>query len=400
MYDVIVVGARCAGSPTAMLLARKGYRVLLVDKATFPSDTISGHYIHQPGIALLKRWGLLDRVVATGCPPVRSFTADFGDGLVLSGSPPPAGDVYDAYAPRRTVLDKILVDAAAEAGAEVREGFSVRELTTDNGIVTGIRGLAKGAALVTERARIVIGADGFRSSVARTVEAPSYNARPTLSFGYASYWSGVPLDGFALYDLDWAVIGAFPTNEGLTLIFTQQRIERFLAFRADLGGNFYRTLDNKPELAQRVRNGRREERWFGVADMPNFYRKPYGPGWALVGDAGYHKDPITGEGMTDAFRDAKLLTDAIDDGFSHRRPLLEALAAYERQRNEATLPLYEFTCQRAAFEPRPQFLTDLLRSLQGNQEATDRFFGIIPGTTPFAEFMSPENVQSILAKAA
>src|SRR5512132_276313 len=167
-HDVIVVGARCAGSPTAMLLARAGYRVLLLDKALFPSDTMSTHVVHPPGVAALERWGLLDRLVATGCPPIDTYTFDFGP-LTLSGSPRPIDGVSVAYCPRRTVLDKLLVDAAVEAGAELREGFTVEEVLTSGGAVTGIRGHGRNGASVTERARIVIGADGRHSLVAKAV---------------------------------------------------------------------------------------------------------------------------------------------------------------------------------------------------------------------------------------
>ena len=166
-YDVIVVGARCAGSPTAMLLARKGYKVLVVDKATFPSDTISTHLIHPPGVAALKRWGLLDEVVALGAPPIDTYAFDFGP-LTVTGSPG-TDDSPVAYGPRRTVLDKVLVDAAAEAGAEIREGFTVDEITREDGRVTGIRGHDKSGATVTERARVVVGADGRNSMVAHAL---------------------------------------------------------------------------------------------------------------------------------------------------------------------------------------------------------------------------------------
>jgi len=163
-YDAIVVGARCAGSPTAMVLARRGYRVLLVDRATFPSDTVSTLCIQPPGVQKLRNWGLLDRVTATGCPPIDIMLFDFGP-IVISGTPGlPKSPV--AYAPRRTVLDKLLVDAAAEAGAEVREGFNVEDVVIEDGTVVGIRGHAVGGASVTERARIVIGADGINSTVA------------------------------------------------------------------------------------------------------------------------------------------------------------------------------------------------------------------------------------------
>jgi 2-polyprenyl-6-methoxyphenol hydroxylase-like FAD-dependent oxidoreductase len=166
-YDVIVVGARCAGSPLAMLLARHGFRVLVVDRATFPSDTVSTHVIHPPGIAALRRWGLADRVAATGCPPIGRYSFDFGP-VALAGAPGSA-DSPHAYAPRRTRLDKILVDAAAAAGAEIREGFTVEELLIDDGVVTGVRGHDRGGRAVVERARVVVGADGRNSVVAKEV---------------------------------------------------------------------------------------------------------------------------------------------------------------------------------------------------------------------------------------
>src|SRR5438876_3635701 len=198
MYDAIVVGARGAGSPTAMLLARKGYRVLLLDRDAFPSDHMSTHWIHQPGVARLARWGLRERLAATGCPPITSFTMDLGP-FALRGTPPPVGDVAEAYCPRRTVLDKLLVDAAVEVGAELREHFSVQDLLWDGERVSGITGRSASGTTVREQARIVIGADGVHSLVARQVQAPTYNERPTLAGGYNTYWSGVTLCAVAVY---------------------------------------------------------------------------------------------------------------------------------------------------------------------------------------------------------
>src|ERR1051325_7354900 len=159
MHDAIIVGARAAGSPTAMLLARRGHRVLLVDRATFPSDTLSTHYIHQPGVARLRRWGLLDRLIATGCPPSRNLVFDVGP-FALTGAPPPSDGVAEAYAPRRTVLDALLLEAAAEAGAEVPTAFSVDELVVEDGAVVGVR-----SGDGVERARAVVGADGRNAFV-------------------------------------------------------------------------------------------------------------------------------------------------------------------------------------------------------------------------------------------
>ena len=183
-YDAIVIGARCAGSPTGMLLARKGYRVLVVDRATFPSDTLSTHILHPPGAAALKRWGLLDRLASTGCPPIGTYTFDFG-AFTIAGAPG-TDDSPIAYCPRRTVLDKLLVDAASEAGAELREGFTVEDVVIEDGRVIGIRGHDNGGATVTELADVVVGADGRYSLVAKAVGPEQYNERPEILCGYYS----------------------------------------------------------------------------------------------------------------------------------------------------------------------------------------------------------------------
>ena len=396
MYDAIVVGARCAGSPTAMLLARKGHRVLLVDKATFPSDASKGIYIHQPGVAQLKHWGLLDRIAASNCPPVGKLALDLGP-VTLVGSPPPIDGVGVSYAPRRKVLDNILVEAAVEAGVELREGFAVQEILKDGDQVTGIRGRVSGGATIAEQARMVIGADGIHSTVARAVQAPAYHTKPTLDCAYYTYHSGVPLEGAELYLRGPRWFGVVATNDDLAYSFVQVPRQELHTFRSDLAGNYMQVFDLAPHLAERLRSGKIEERFVGASDLPNFLRKPYGPGWALVGDAGYHKDPFTAQGISDAFRDAELLAAAIDAGFSGQQPLAEALADYERQRNAHVLPMYEFTCQLASFEPPPPHMLQLFRALYGNQAETNRFLGTIAGTVPIPEFFSPENIGRILA---
>lgn len=190
MYDTIVVGARCAGSPTAMLLARHGYRVLLVDKASFPSDTMSTHVVWPPGVTQLKRWGLSEKVARSNCPPVLHLTFDAGE-VALRGSIPPWQGTAETYCVRRTLIDKILVEAAISAGVEFRDGFSVQEIASDGDRVTGLRGRTRSGVIVNEEARIVIGADGMRSLVARAVRATEYNLKPSLSCWYYTYWSGL-----------------------------------------------------------------------------------------------------------------------------------------------------------------------------------------------------------------
>ena len=305
MFDAIVVGARCGGSPTAMLLARGGYRVLLVDRATFPSDIVSTHFIWPPGVACLKRWGLLERVLATNCPIIRTIGLDLGE-FQLTGNPPPIDGVAEMCAPRRTLLDKLLLDAAAEAGTEVREGFTVAGLTSSGGRVTGIRGHAKGGREIAEQARIVIGADGRNSLVARAAGAEEYNVRPILTCVCYAYWRDVAPHIPAIHPLPRRVVINFPSNDGLTVTGVIFPRDELTTVRSSLERHLLESLGQVANLAEPFRGGARVERIRGMGDLPNFFRKPYGDGWALVGDAGYHKDPILGQGISDAFGSAEL----------------------------------------------------------------------------------------------
>ena len=398
MYDAIVVGARCAGSPTAMLLARKGHRVLLVDRATFPSDTLSTQIIWQSGVSRLKSWGLLDKLIESNCPSVTKFTMDLGD-FPLSGWGPPTDGVSDSYGPRRTVLDKILVDAAAEAGAELREGFSVQEFLTDRDRVTGVRGRERNGSTVTEKARVVIGADGRHSPLARAVQAPVYNDTSSLSCFYYAYWSGVRVDGYEDYWPGRQFILTVPTNDDLVLIVMGMPHSEFHTFRSDIESNYMKTVDLVPGLAERVRAGRREERFYGTGDLSNFFRRPCGPGWALVGDAGYCKDPITAFGISNSFRDAEFLAQAIDAGLCGRQPLEEALAGYERRRNEVAMPLYEMTLSAAEYEAHSPRAFELRAALRGSQADTNDYIGVVTGSLPKEAFFNSENIQRIIAEA-
>jgi len=350
MYDAIVVGARCAGSPTAMLLARKGYRVLLVDRATFPSDTMSTHYMQAPATARMERWGLLDRLKATNAPALPKITMHIGDAVLVPPRFPT--QTTDAYCPRRIILDKILVDAAVEAGAELREDFPVRELIFEDGAVRGVRGGRDGQE-IEERARLVVGADGVHSLIARIVQPQEYHVRPTMTFGYYSYFSGVEHDGAEMHITEQGGMLMFPTNDDCVCLGVGGPVDAFHEFRSDIEGNFARIVDLAPDLSRRIRGGHQEAKFQGTADQPNYFRKPYGPGWALVGDAGYHRDFITGLGIMDAFRDAELLADALDAGFSGRQPLEEALAGYQATRDDIALPLYEFTLTLASLTVQP-----------------------------------------------
>ena len=397
-YDAIVVGARCAGAPTAMLLARQGYRVLVVDRASFPSDTVSTHVIHAPGIAALNRWGVLPAVVATRCPPIETYSFDFGP-FAIRGTPRACDGFSAAYAPRRTLLDKILVDAAAQAGAEIRERFTVDEVIVDDGVVVGIRGHDESGTAVEERARVVIGADGRNSHIAKAVLPAQYHDKPMLQWSFYTYWSDLPVDGFEIFirpDRGWAAV---ETNDGLTMLVVGWPCAESMAYKADVEANYLKTLELAPEFADRVRRATRQERFAG-GSVPNFFRKPFGPGWALVGDAGYNKDPITAQGISDAFSDAELCSTALDQTFRGTHSFDDAMSAYHRTRDTHAMPIYEFTTQLATLEAPPAEMQQLLGSVYGNREAMDAFASITAGTVSPVEFFDPTNIAQIMGAAA
>jgi flavin-dependent dehydrogenase len=394
-FDVIVVGARCAGAPSAMLLARHGHRVLAVDRAAFPSDTLSTLVIHGTGVAALQRWDLLDRVTATGCPPIDRYVFDFGP-VVIGGTPRPCNGVSTAYAPRRTVLDSILLDAAREAGAEVREGVTIDEIVMEDGTVIGVRGHGDDGSALEARARVVVGADGWNSAVARAVDAPRYHAKPVLENAFYTFWRGLPVDAFTVWIRGDRGMAAIPTNDDLTLVLAGCPYAQARDFRRDLEANYLATLGLVPELADRLGAAERVERIVG-GGVPNFFRTPFGPGWALVGDAGYTKDPITAQGITNAFESAEWCADALHQVLAEGRDFDDAMSDYQQCRDTRALPLYEFTTQLATLEPPPPEMQQLFAAIAGNQDAMDDFVSVNAGTLSPQEFFDPANVGPLLA---
>jgi 2-polyprenyl-6-methoxyphenol hydroxylase-like FAD-dependent oxidoreductase len=398
-YDAIVVGARCAGSPTAMLLARRGWRVLLVDRARFPSDTLSTHLIHPAGGAALARWGLLDRLVATGCPPITQYRYDFGP-LQVEAPPAPAGEP-PAYSPRRIVLDRMLVDAAVEAGAELMEASAVDGLSTDaDGTVTGVRGRGADGRPFEARARVVIGADGRASRVAAAVGAAVYHERAPVLASYYAYWSGLPMHGrFEVYVRPGRGFAAMPTHDGQTLVIAGWPHAEFADHKDDIDGEFQRTIALAPAFAGRVQQARRESRFRG-ASLPGYFRQPFGAGWALVGDAGYHKDPITAQGISDAFLDAERVSAALDAVWRGDRGWHEALSAAQAARDAHALPVYEMTFELATLAPPPPQMQALVQAMQGQPDAMHDFVRMNAGTLAPQDFFAPERVGAIFERAA
>jgi 2-polyprenyl-6-methoxyphenol hydroxylase-like FAD-dependent oxidoreductase len=330
-YDVVVVGGRAAGAATALLLARRGLHVLLVDRRRHGSDTLSTHALMRAGVLQLSRWGLLDRVIAAGTPAIRRTTFRYAhDTVPIAIKPSPGVDAL--YAPRRTVLDSILVDAAAAAGAEVRFGIAVADVERDqDGIVTGVVGRVRGGGVFRAAARVVVGADGIYSTIADRVRAPYEKVGTGGSACTYGYWTDLETDGYEWNFRPDAASGVIPTNDGQACVFaaaTPKRIDR--------GG--MRVLDeivaeSAPELALRLSAARPPRALRTFTGRRGYLRRSWGAGWALVGDAGYFKDPLSAHGLTDALRDADLLaravTDVVVDGVAER----DALAGYQGTRD-------------------------------------------------------------------
>jgi 2-polyprenyl-6-methoxyphenol hydroxylase-like FAD-dependent oxidoreductase len=370
-----------------------------VDRASFPSDTLSTHLVHSPGVAALRRWGVLKEVVASGCPAVERYSLDFGP-VTITGTQRAAADGGRlSYAPRRTVLDAALVDAAASAGVEVRERFTVEDIAVEDGAVVGVRGHGEGGSSVFERARVVIGADGRNSRVARTVVPKQYNEKPVLQGGAYTYFSGLPVDGVEIVIRPNRGFAAFPTNEGLTLIVVGWPAGELAAFKADVEANFLATLELAPAMAERARAASRVERFY-MGEVPNFFRKPYGPGWVLVGDAGYTRDPITAQGISDAFTDAERCASALHEVFVGARGFEDAMARCHRDRDARVLPMYEFTTQLATLEPSPPQMQQLIASMAGRRGAMDAFVSVFAGTLSPVEFFDSERLEGLLGAAA
>jgi flavin-dependent dehydrogenase len=392
-YDVAVVGARAAGAATALLLARMGHDVLLLDAAFFPSDTISTHQLARPGVVQLDRWGLLADVLASGAPAIRdvSFTAD---GETARRTVKDSAGVDLLVAPRRQVIDTLLVDAAVAAGAVLASGVRVTDVRRDSsGRVVGVHGVDRAGELVSVSARFVIGADGLTSRVAEAVAAPYVERQPDGGAVQYAYYAGVPWHGIELVVADRSLVGVFPTHDDQACIWVATPTTDAREARRSAG---YRDeafaaqlAQGAPELADRLRAGRKVSPVTGMLRMPNHLRQAYGPGWALVGDAGYHRDAITGHGMSDAYRDAELLAVALDDVLCGDAGERSALAGYQDQRDRALREVFDITCAMSAYPSVPEFV-ELQKQLGRamDAEANELAGRPVPGEPPVARLQS------------
>lgn len=368
-YDVIIVGARVAGAATGRLLAEAGLRVLVFDKGKYGTDTLSTHALMRPAILLLQRWGLVAKLQEAGTPAVRKTTFWYSDGggpEVAEIDIKPRDGVQALYAPRRTVLDRILVDAAQDAGAEVVHGLRLVEvLGRDEGRVHGVVARDRLGRLHRISARLVIGADGRNSVVARQVGAATYAAGQYASTSTYGYFQGLPVDGYRWYYAPGTGAGALPTNDGLTLVFGSLLQKRSNESAGALRDGFLSTIARSaPDIAGALCDARLVGKLRNFPGMPGFLRQPWGPGWALVGDAGYLSDPITAHGITNALRDAELLSRTIVDGVG--------LGCYQVARDDLSMTFFEVSDRVASFDwdtPTVQHLHMLMSKEMRREEA-------------------------------
>ncbi|MGW0811127.1 NAD(P)/FAD-dependent oxidoreductase [Nonomuraea sp. NPDC002799] len=388
MYDVIVVGARCAGSPTALLFARAGYRVLLLEKVRFPQDTLSSHYIHQPGVALLDQWGLLGKVRAAGTPPLDHASYEASGAVRVDGCSLPDHGQRAAFAPRRFVLDPILAEGAVAAGVEYREGCKVIDLLYDGGRVVGVKG-TEGDKPFSERARLVIGADGMRSNVARLLKVPMTIEDPRMTCTYYSYWEGLP-SHFELYERPGRWVAVIPSNHGRTLVMTYFPQNEFGRVRFNVKPEYLEAIrTTAPTVYDRLASATHAEQMYGTGDQRNFFRQASGPGWALVGDAAHHKDSIAARGITDAFHQAKLLTELVGEDLGNPAALDAALGRYTREVEERFADFYRSTLTVAELRV-PEDRIALLQRIAGNQPMVDRYFATLSGACEIDDFYNAE----------
>jgi 2-polyprenyl-6-methoxyphenol hydroxylase-like FAD-dependent oxidoreductase len=379
VYDVIVVGARCAGAPLAMLLARRGHSVLLLERVRMPCDTASTHWIRWPGVQWLDRWGLLGRLISTGCPPIHRVFLDF-DFQVLAGAPASSDGVAATYAPRRTVLDGLLVDAACEAGAELWENFAVRDVVWEDGVVCGVRGVTTDGREIIVRRRLVVGADGRNSTIARAVGAPILEDRGILARSTYGYWSSSSSEGIRVYFRGRHGISLWPTNGELTVVsLVFPRDEHRTVGRDGMAEHYLRSLAQVPEVAEAMRPATLEGP-VRTAAVRNSRRRAHGPGWALAGDAGHHKDPVSAQGISDAFADAAALADAVHLALIGEIPMEKAVSWYESSRDEDRLAAFQYTCDQAELRPFGDDFSRELDKVKADPQSIEDFLSTFVGS--------------------
>ncbi|MGH9278731.1 MAG: NAD(P)/FAD-dependent oxidoreductase [Acidimicrobiales bacterium] len=391
-YDVVVVGARCAGSALATHLAREGVSVALIDRATFPSDTPSTHFFQAEGSACLGRLGVLDVVLKAGAPWLERLDVYFEGMRVSDRWYTLPTDPGPALCVRRTVLDHALVEAAAEAGAEVHTGSKVTGLVEEHGRVAGVRtvhGVRATQAHAEFRAGLVVGADGMGSTVARLVGARRYHAMPNERFGSWSYFEGAtwePPAAATLYRQGDDFVFGMPTDSGLYLAAVVPGREHLADFRADPEAGFAAHVAVSEPIAAAVASGKRAGRLHFVSEFPLYFRESAGPGWVLVGDAGHFKDPAGAQGISDALRQAERLAPAIVAGTD------EALADWWAWRDRDAFEVHWFTADLGAAGRMSPVAIEMFQRLGSTSEGRRQFIDLLNHRLQPSQVLTPRRL--------
>ncbi len=365
-FDVIVVGARCAGAPLAALLARRGVKVALVEQATSLYDTLSTHVLEAQALTFLDRLGVMQKIRATGAPLIDRFDARQEDLEYITPIPQQSGGVGGTASVRRTLLDPILAQAAAEAGADLRMASRVTGLVEDQGRVAGVR-VPQNGSETTLKARLVVGADGRNSTIASLVGARKYNLTPNERFMYWSFFEGVePASdpAFVFHRWEDRMVIATHADSGLYQVILIPDLRDLPRFRADLEGSFMEYARSCRPVAQALQGTHRVGKFFGMLRWEGFFREAAGPGWVLVGDAGHFKDPTPGQGIQDAFQQVDALVPAIAaalDGSAENTD--SEMAAWGRWRDKDAAEHYWLATDMGKAGPIPAVLPEIVKRL-------------------------------------
>jgi menaquinone-9 beta-reductase len=397
-FDVVVIGSGVAGAPTAMLLARAGHKVLLMDRQIFPRDALSTHFIWPRGVSYLNRWGLAQTIMQR--TPHFSVLEMSVEGICLRGSVPIPqlearfrqlhGDITGVtnryFGPRRNFLDTFLQDEAEKAGAVVRDGTSLVEPILEEGRVTGIRAIGSSGAQMSVKTKLVVGADGMHSTFAKQIGARVLQATPISTFAYWGYFSGIKRDELAFFRRGRLGAAIFPTSDGTHMALAYGPMASWEDFRQNAEGNFLKTWDFcAPEVAALIREGKREEPFKACSKMPAFRHQQFGPGWVLIGDAGSFKDQATAIGITHAFRDAELVSNFIHRALAGEMTMDNALAAYASLHDKDYVDYFNLVCQVAEMNIYTKPEVEFFYSIHRNQEQVDNVISQFGDTLPLSQ---------------
>lgn len=398
-YDVVVVGARCAGSPLAAHLARSGLSVAVVDRAEFPSDAHSTHIFQVDGVGALARLGVLDRVLASGAPWLARVDVRMGPTRMVAEIPTAPSDPGPGLCVRRVVLDQILVEAAQEAGAEVRTNTRVVGLLGRNGRVTGVRVISNGDGGREERleATLVVGADGAGSTVGRLVGARRYNQVVNQRFGYWGYYQGAnwsPPATLVYHRWDNELVIACPADGGRYLAIVLLPTEELGAFRADPEANFASHVNACVPAGAAIAQARRTDRLRAMVTYPAFFRESAGPGWVLVGDAGHVTDPTPGQGISDALRQVERLAPAIGAGLEGPKSLDRVMAGWWKWRDKDAAEMHWFATDLGAAGPLASPVAEAMARLSTRPKAAAAMVDVFNHRMAPSKVLTPPRIMA------